>query len=308
VRRDGDKARFARLIDAATAYRPAERPAPAPPVALRPRSIAVTEVDRLKADPFAFYARAMLRLSSWDPVDAEPSPAWRGTLIHSVLEEWMVEDRCAPDRLDARVEAMLADSATHPLMRTLWAPRLAEAIGWIGAEMTRNIADGRTPLVAEAAGRIQIAGVILRGKADRIDRLADGRLAIVDYKTGKAPSPGEVTAGYAMQLGLLGLIAERGGFEGVTGTPGAFEYWSLARGPKGSLGHVSSPVAPGRPDRIDPDDFTRQAARMFADAAATWLTGSEAFTAKLHPERAPYGDYDQLMRLEEWYGRGDGRT
>jgi len=23
----------------------------------------------------------------------------------------------------------------------------------------------------------------------------------------------------------------------------------------------------------------------------------------LHPEHAPYGDYDQLMRRDEWYGR-----
>ena len=37
--------------------------------------------------------------------------------------------------------------------------------------------------------------------------------------------------------------------------------------------------------------------------AAKWLTGAEPFTAKLHPEYAPYGDYDQLMRLDEWYGR-----
>ena len=34
-----------------------------------------------------------------------------------------------------------------------------------------------------------------------------------------------------------------------------------------------------------------------------WLTGAEPFTAKLHPIYAPYGDYDQLMRLDEWYGR-----
>ena len=34
-----------------------------------------------------------------------------------------------------------------------------------------------------------------------------------------------------------------------------------------------------------------------------WLTGDEPFTAKLNPAYAPYGDYDQLMRLEEWYGR-----
>ena len=40
-----------------------------------------------------------------------------------------------------------------------------------------------------------------------------------------------------------------------------------------------------------------------AAAAADYLTGSKEFTAKLHPAYAPYGDYDQLMRLEEWYGR-----
>ena len=43
--------------------------------------------------------------------------------------------------------------------------------------------------------------------------------------------------------------------------------------------------------------------RNFAEAARKWLTGDEPFTAKLNPAYAPYGDYDQLMRLEEWYGR-----
>ena len=43
--------------------------------------------------------------------------------------------------------------------------------------------------------------------------------------------------------------------------------------------------------------------RNFLEAAAKWLTGDEPFTAKLNPAYAPYGDYDQLMRLEEWYGR-----
>ena len=44
----------------------------------RPKAISVTEVDRLKADPYAFYARRMLRLTPLDPVDADPSAAWRG--------------------------------------------------------------------------------------------------------------------------------------------------------------------------------------------------------------------------------------
>ena len=50
-------------------------------------------------------------------------------------------------------------------------------------------------------------------------------------------------------------------------------------------------------------EFLDHAYRTFADSAQTWLTGNAPFTAKLNPAYAPYGDYDQLMRLEEWYGR-----
>jgi ATP-dependent helicase/nuclease subunit B len=34
-----------------------------------------------------------------------------------------------------------------------------------------------------------------------------------------------------------------------------------------------------------------------------WILGSEPFTAKLRPDFTVGDDYDQLMRLDEWYGR-----
>ena len=291
---------WARAIDRPDAYRPAARPAPSPPVAARPRAISVTEVDRLKADPFAFYARKMLALAPLDPVDADPSAAWRGSAVHKVLEAWMKEDDCDPARLRPRAEALLRDGAPHPLMRALWQPRLLEAIDWIASEVEKNRAEGRRPLRAEAWGEANIAGIDLQGMADRIDRRADGSLAIVDYKTGTPPGPKAVAEGYSMQLGLLGLIAERGGFEGIEGIPACFEYWSLAR-KAGRLGFVATPV--GGRSGLDPADFTSIAERNFIAAAERWLTGGEPFTAKLHPQYAPYREYDQLMRLDEWYGR-----
>jgi ATP-dependent helicase/nuclease subunit B len=297
--------KWAAAIDRPSAYAPAGQPAPAPAAGLRPRRIAVTDVDRLKADPYAFYARKMLGLSPLDAVDADPTAAWRGTAVHAVLEAWMKEDDCDPARLRERAEALLLSQDAHPLMRALWRPRLTEAIEFFAAEVERNRAQGRRPLTSERWGEIDVAGIGLGGKVDRIDRMADGRLAVVDYKTGKPPGNKAVAAGFSLQLGLLGLIAEQGGFEGIDGVAACFEYWSLARCPsgarKGELGYVQSPA--GGRNGIDAAGFTALAADNFIAAARKWLTGDAPFTAKLHPEYAPYGDYDQLMRLDEWYGR-----
>ena len=198
---------------------------------------------------------------------------------------------------------MMDDSRVHPLLRALWRPRLLEAIEWIALTVAEQNEAGRRVLSAEGQGMIEIAGVRLKGRYDRIDRLPDGGLAIIDYKTGKAPSAAAVREGYSQQLGLLGVIAERGEFGEVSGTATAFEYWSLTR--KGeAFGTLQSPVDPnGARDRIVTAEFTAIAARNFAAAAGRWLTGDEPFTAKLHPDHAPYGEYDQLMRLDEWYGR-----
>jgi ATP-dependent helicase/nuclease subunit B len=217
--------------------------------------------------------------------------------VHEVFERWLREDQCDPDRLRPRAEDLLAGEAIHPMLRALWAPRLLEAIDWMAELERENRAKDRKPLVAEATGEAPLAGVSVHGRADRIDRLADGAIAIVDYKTGKPPTKKAIEAGFALQLGLLGLIARAGGFDGVAGEPETFEYWSLIRD-RDTFGKCV------RADKdMGPDEFLAHAYRNFAEAAEKWLAGNEPFKAKLNPAYAPYGDYDQLMRLEEWYGR-----
>jgi len=257
----------------------------------------VTAVDRLNADPFAFYAQAILKLRALDPVDDDHTARWKGIAVHEVLQEWLQHDDCDSDKLRPRAERLLQGEAIHPMLRALWAPRLLEAIDWIAATERDNQSQGRRPLTAEVTGETVLAGVTVHGRVDRIDRFPDGSIAIIDYKTGQPPSQKSVSEGFALQLGLLGLIGGAGGFEGVSGDPAAFEYWSLARY-RGKFGRLM------RPDKdMQPGEFLDHAYRNFKAAAEKWLTGNEAFTAKLNPAYAPYGDYDQLMRLEEWYGR-----
>ena len=295
--RDITLERITRALDDPGIPQPVDRPAPSPPREQRPEKISVTSVDRLKADPFAFYANSILRLRVVDPVDADHSARWKGEAVHKVFEEWLLHDECAPDKLRSRAEQLLADDAIHPMLRALWAPRLLEAIDWI-VEMERsNQTEGRRPLKAEINGETSLSGILVHGRADRIDRLPGGGVAIIDYKTGKPPSQKAVDEGFALQLGLLGLIGRAGGFDGVSGEPESFEYWSLQRY-RGTFGRLM------RPDKdMEPGEFLAHAGRNFAAVAADYLTGTKPFEAKLNPAYAPYGDYDQLMRLEEWYGR-----
>ena len=292
---------LARMVDGNEgAANPVARPAPAPPIAERPKAVRVTEVDELKADPFAWYARRMLGLMSLNAIDAEPGAAWRGTLVHDLLEKWAHEDGYAPTALAKRVEAVFGRPETHKLLRALWQPQIKQACGWIEEQLNALKTIGRVPALAEADGRIEVEGVTLIGKADRIDRLDDGTLAIVDYKTGTPPSPKQASQGYALQLGLIGLIAAKGGFKSLAGEPALFEYWKLNRDQKTRNfgGIVEASLGKDATESV-----LDHAERHLIGAIDAWLNGDSAFVPRLHPEWAKYDTFDQLSRLEEWYGR-----
>jgi len=282
----------------------ATRPEPKPNAEQRLVSLSVTDFDQLKSDPYSFYAKRILGLPVLEKVDAEPSYAWRGSLVHDILEKWFTHDHCAVDKLVARADALLAQEATDPLLRTLWQPRIAAGLRWVADETKRLMAEeGRVVAVAEQPGTVHIKGIAVRGRVDRIDRTADGDLVIIDYKTGMPPSTKQINAGFALQLGLIGYMAEALAIKGVSGTASHFEYWSLAK-KKDIFGHIVEPTstraADDKPDRAD---FVAFAVAQAEAAISKWILGNTPFTAKLHPEFAIYGDYDQLMRLQEWNGR-----
>ena len=221
--------RLAREIDDRRACRTLSPSAPAAQRRTAPVDVSATGLDRLRSDPYAFYANSILRLKPLDPLDAEPSAAWRGEAVHAVLERWHKAGG-KPGELLPIAEATLAEMNAHPLMRGLWQPRLLRALEWIEREGADLAAKGRLVAASEVWGHIRVKDVRVHGKADRIDREADGTLNVADYKTGTVPTRKEVASGYRLQLGILGLIARDGGFENLA--PAAlsgFEYWGLGR-------------------------------------------------------------------------------
>src|SRR6185437_8064088 len=125
----------------------------------------------------------------------------RGEVIHHALDRFVSSH---PDRLPADALAALiaegreafGDIIGHPAVAAFWWPRFERVAAWfVEFEQARRQA-GIRPLKTEITGGILIATDTkpfhLTAKADRIDRLPDGRLAILDYKTGRPPTPGSV--------------------------------------------------------------------------------------------------------------------
>ncbi|MEZ5697428.1 MAG: PD-(D/E)XK nuclease family protein, partial [Sphingomonadaceae bacterium] len=292
---------LARRIDAAPRPEHYPRPSPKPSPVQRKVRVSVTALDRLRSDPYQFYANAILQLKELDALDAEPSAPWQGELAHAILERW---HKAGHRPILTVAEEVLREMDGHPLMRALWEPRLFRALEWIEAEV--RCAPDRKQAVIEGWGEITHRGVRVFGKADRIDQLPDGSLVIVDYKTGEPPSARQAGNGYALQLGTTGLMAELGGFDGVKGPAIGFEYWSFRkddRSPTG-FGKIVSPVKFGRnKSEIEPTEFVDLTLEFLDDAFDRWILGDEGFTARLNPDAKVYNAYDQLMRLDEWQGR-----
>jgi ATP-dependent helicase/nuclease subunit B len=294
--------RLARLLDDAAPVAAHPRPKPMPDAAQRKVDIAVTGLDRLRGDPYQFYASAILGLRSIDALDAEPSAAWKGEVAHKILELWHKAGE--PDGgLHAIAAQVLDDANAHPLMRALWWPRLAAALDTFDAMVSQQKVEGRKVIAAEAWGDMRYRDVRIHGRADRIDRKADGSLAVVDYKTGGPPRPLQVKEGFALQLGLIAMIAEAGGFKDVDGKASGFEYWSLAKSRSGEFGYAVEPVTDEEKKQdkmLLREDFLPRTKDYLDDALDRWILGNEPFTARLNPELGSYADYDQLMRLDEW--------
>ncbi|MCJ7422298.1 double-strand break repair protein AddB [Sphingomicrobium astaxanthinifaciens] len=294
--RDAELEQLAGALDRPAAVRPAPQPRPAPPVVARPRTLPVTAIEQLRADPYAFYARRILGLRALEPLENPRLAAWQGNRVHELLERWVERDDADPAALEPRLEALLGSADIHPMLRALWGPRLREGLDFILGAMAADKAAGRVPRAVEIEGRAPLHGITLHGIADRLDRCADGGIAIVDYKTGTSPDRKAVDAEFALQLGLLGLLAREGGFGGEKHRPVALEYWKLGK----VNGRFGQRMAVGQ-DGIEA--YLAAVDARLQQLARDYLFGEQPFVAKLNPAFAPYGDYDQLMRLEEWYGR-----
>jgi ATP-dependent helicase/nuclease subunit B len=306
VRANGAKyLAWARALDQPSKVKRIDRPAPKPPRAARPSALSVTDIENWLRDPYSIYAKHILRLRELDPVDFPPGAADRGIVIHGALSEFTRTFAAAlpADPARALIEIgsrHFAALAAYPEAQAFWWPRFQRIAQWFaGWEAQRR---GKiTAIKAEIDGQIDIPlgerVFTLRARADRIEELAGGGYAILDYKTGQVPSEKQVRIGISPQLTLEAAILRRGGFPGfIAGASIAELVYVSLKG--GELPGDGKPI-----------NFKNGDADTHAERALEKL---QAVAARFEDEQQPYlplvlsmwknryGSYDHLARVMEW--------
>ncbi|MBU2992328.1 double-strand break repair protein AddB [Octadecabacter sp. 1_MG-2023] len=277
-----------RIIDAAP------RPSPAPPAAARPNQLSVTQIKTLIRDPYAIYARKILKLNSLDPLSQSADAPLRGIIVHEILERF-VKDAIDPNDINATEQFMqIADGVLlkhcpWPAARSMWRARVAYFVPHFLAEEQKRQASS-TNVDTEMRGELNFPkiGFSLTGTADRIDLSDDGEALIYDYKTGNAPTQKQQKE-FDKQLLLEAAMVEKGAFKplGVTRTKAA-KYIGLGSG----LKDQDAPLK---------DTSTEEILTRFESLITKWMDPSKGYTSRRANETLTFeGDYDHLARYGEW--------
>jgi probable DNA repair protein len=154
--------------------------------------------------PFQAVARFRLKAEPLGEPGFSIDAALAGKLVHELLQRvWQtLHDSTMLASLDATAVRSLVEPLAAATLddlgrrrpdlfsarfRAIETARLTRLVGdWLDLERTR--AEAFTVAALEQDQVIELAGLRLATRADRVDRLAGGGLAIIDYKTGRSVS------------------------------------------------------------------------------------------------------------------------
>lgn len=296
-KRNHPRSGWAQELDTPIAYRPIQRPAPCPPLSARPNRLSVTQIEMWRRDPYALYAKHILGLKPLDELEEDLSAADKGTLYHSIFEDFVKGSDHSLTRL-----LTIADDAFKPLedradVGFFWWPRFQKIARWF-YETYHETAPARS--VCEVSGSLTFdtsnGPFTLTAKADRVDVLADGALRLIDYKTGSPPSTQDIVQGFAPQMPLQMAILTHGTFTDITShaVEHAEFWWLKGTGAGGEIKSIKGNL----------DDITSDAFLGLQHLVETFANPLQPYLAQpLASKALVYNDYAHLARIQEWQGR-----
>ena len=300
---------WARLQRAPAQVTPVSCPAPRPPLSARPRRLSVTAIETWLANPYAIYARHILRLDPLRRIGETHDARDKGILYHAALHRFFQDH---PGQLPPNAGAELVrclDKAADELGFNLenapfWRPRFARFADWF-ANTEGGRRAGILALKSEIGGKLKLDATVgpfeVTARADRIDVCQNGAVRIYDFKTSANAANTSARRG-APQLALEGLLVREGAFAGIPpGSDPELRYIVATGGePPGEIVDLKVPCA----EAIE-EARTGLLNRIacFDDPATPYAYEIRA----IFHDKAEHDPYAHLARVKEWSaGGGEG--
>nr|WP_298105083.1 double-strand break repair protein AddB [uncultured Shinella sp.] len=297
-------------IDRSASVPTAPRPAPKPPADLQPKKYSFSEIGRLRRDPYAIYARHILRLHPISPFNLDPGPAERGSLYHRIVDRFVrAEGSGEPLTLITHILDEEFDAiALPPHIDAVWRPRFAAvARAFVDWHLKRAPGVRESLTEVPASLDLSVGGIRLTGIADRIDILPDGSADIIDYKTGSTPSLKVARALLDPQLALEAAAIRRSAFRGPgRREPANLLYVRLKPGERFEAEQVNNEGAKTNPKSAV--ELAEDSLTELEKLLTGLIDGRFGFASRLIPEqeRDYGGEYDHLARVAEWSSAENG--
>lgn len=309
--RDKKYRNYLEQLDEVEEVQPIERPAPIPPASARPDRLSVTKIETWLKDPYAIYAREILKLKKIDPLEKDFDAAERGTILHEIMERFTkkypkILPPSAEDDFIQIAEDVFHENTEDKTLLSFWKPRLIRLSKWVvqHEKQWRQSADFG---MSEVKGALEIIEDLakpftLSVRADRIDYKHDGSAAIIDYKSGGAYSLTKMGSAELSQLPLEGMILEGGGFEKsglLKKKTGSLSYWVLTGGKDaGKITDLNDDT------KIEQSlEYTKHGLKQLIQ---TFDKENTPYMAIPRLDNAPrFNDYEHLERVREWAALGD---
>ncbi len=280
---------------------PASRPRPTPPADARMNTLSITDIETILKNPYAIYAKHILKLRPLDDLERELDAREYGSFVHDVMQRFTKHHALDPAKLTEASFKQVA-SEVHAEMKAkgaaedIWLKQMEQLAPWF-IRTERDAIRSFEKIITETPAELKLTvngqQFTIKGKADRLELMRGCNIVnVADYKTGSVPTKSEVEKLLAPQLLLEALMVKNSAFAelGDNHKPGEAIYYRLSFASNGPEKNVME---------IDLQTLSVDVERELHALLADVLDPQVPFLARPHPKNQPaFDDYEHLERIE----------
>ncbi|MDR2778539.1 MAG: PD-(D/E)XK nuclease family protein [Rickettsiales bacterium] len=276
------------------------RPQPKPPCYVRPRKLSVTNINLLALNPYDIYAKKILGLSKKNILTSDSVYARIGTLMHGVFEQYCncyeIYRQDKLKNLMVLVQEFLGKYFTYDQIYAELYFNRAMGIARCFLDFDSRSREQDYSIAAESWNSYTLLdkNFTISARIDRIETQSS-TLRIIDYKTGTAPSKGDILNGRELQLPLEALILAH---NRIAVNIRSLQYWLVKHRDGKIIGIDSGEKIRGTPDVVSIDKLIAKTEEFVVKLIDFFDNETNGYLAT--NRNAQHSDFNHLSRVEEW--------